>query len=59
MLGIDRTHLENVRNYLATNSNIKRVLRSKIKITIDTTVATSVKHFLENYAEIDGLPSQY
>jgi len=43
MLGIGRTHLENVRNHLATNGiiprihgNIKRVPRWKTKITIDT-----------------------
>src|SRR5437660_8553414 len=59
MLGIGRTHLENVRNHLAANGiiprvhgNIKRVPRWKTKITIDITVATAVKNFLENYAEI-------
>src|SRR6185295_7177778 len=64
MLGIGRTHFENVRNHLATNGiiarvhgNIKRVPRWKTKITIDTTVATAIKNFLENYAEIHGLPS--
>ena len=64
MLGIGRTHLENVRNHLATNGiivrvhgNIKRMPRWKTKITIDITVATAVKNFLENYAEIHGLPS--
>jgi len=64
MLGIGRTHFENVRNYLATNGiiprihgNIKRVPRWKTKITIDITVATAMKNFLENYAEIHGLPS--
>ena len=31
--------------------------RWKTKITIDITVATAVKNFLENYAEIHGLPS--
>ena len=63
MLGIGRTHLENIRNHLATNSiisrvhgNVKRVPRWKTKITIDITVATSVKNFLGNYAEIHGLP---
>ena len=63
MLGIGRTHFENVRNHLATNGiiprvhgNIKRVPRWKTKITIDITVATAVKNFLENYAEIHGLP---
>ncbi|CAG8553907.1 12759_t:CDS:2 [Ambispora leptoticha] len=64
MLGIGRTHLENVRNHLAMNGiiprvhgNIKRVPRWKTKITIDITVATAVKNFLENYVEIHGLPS--
>ena len=31
--------------------------RWKTKITVDITVATAVKNFLENYAEIHGLPS--
>ena len=64
MLGIGRTHFENVRSHLATNGiiprvhgNIKRIPRWKTKITIDITVATAVKNFLENYAEIHGLPS--
>src|SRR6185437_15882200 len=54
MLGIGRTHFENVRNHLATNGiilrihgNIKRMPRWKTKITIDITVATAVKNFLE------------
>ena len=64
MLGISRTHFENVRNHLATNGiiprvhgNVKKVPRWKTKITIDITVATAVNNFLENYAEIHGLPS--
>ena len=64
MLGIGREHFENVRNHLATNGiiprargNIKRMLRWKTKITIDISVATAVKNFLKNYAEIHGLPS--
>ena len=64
MLGIGRTHFENVRNHLATNGiiprvhgNIKRVPQWKTKLTIDIDVATAVKNFLENYAEIHGLPS--
>jgi len=64
MLGIGRTRFENVRNHLATNGiiprvhgNVKRVPRWKTKLTIDITVATAVKNFLENYAEIHGLPS--
>ena len=63
MLGIGRTHFENVRNHLATNGiiprvhgNIKRMPRWKTKISIDITVATAVKNFLENYVEIHGLP---
>ena len=60
MLGIGRTHFENVRNHLATNGiiprvHVKRVPQWKTKITIDITVATAVKNFLENYAEIHGL----
>ena len=39
------------------HGNIKRMPRWKTKITIDITVATAVKNFLENYAEIHGLPS--
>ena len=31
--------------------------RWKTKITIDITIATAIKNFLENYAEIHGLPS--
>src|SRR5437870_839188 len=64
MLGVGRTYFENVRNHLATNDivsrihgNIKRMLRWKTKIAIDLTIATAVKNFLENYAEIHGLPS--
>src|SRR5437016_6340007 len=52
MLGIGRTHFENVRNHLAANGimprihgNTKRVPQWKTKITIDITVATSVKIF--------------
>ena len=58
MLGIGRTHFENVRNHLATNGviprvhgNVKKVPRWRTKITIDITVAAAVKKFLENYAE--------
>src|SRR6185295_4418733 len=64
MLGIGRTHFENVRNHLATNGiiprvhgNVKRVPRWKTNININITVATIVKNFLENYAEIHELPS--
>ena len=52
MLGIGRTHFENVRNHLATNGiiprvhgNIKRMPRWRTKITIDITVATAVRIF--------------
>ena len=62
MLGIGRTHLENVRNHLATNGiisriygNIKRVPWWKTKITNDIKVATAVKNFLENYADYQVL----
>ena len=58
MLEIGRTHFENVRNHLATNGiiprvhgNVKKVPRWKTKITIDITVATAVKIFLENYTD--------
>ncbi len=58
MLEIGRAHFENVRNHLATNGimlrlhgNVKKVLRWKSKITINITVATVVKNFLENYAD--------
>src|SRR5437764_7454399 len=39
------------------HGNVKKVPRWKTKIIIDTNVATAVKNFLENYAEIHGLPS--
>src|SRR5437870_13894538 len=39
------------------HGNVKKVPRWKTKLTIDITVATAVKNFLENYAEIHGLPS--
>ena len=62
MLGIGRTHFANVRNHLATNGiiprvhgNIKRMPRWKTKITIDITVATAVKNFLENYMDYQTL----
>jgi len=56
--------LENIRNHLAINGiiprvhgNVKRMPQWKTKITIDKNVATAVKNFLENYAEVHGLPS--
>ena len=62
MLGIGRTHFENVRNHLATNGiiprvhgNIKRMPRWKTKITIDINVATAVKNFLENFMDYQAL----
>jgi hypothetical protein len=64
MLGIGRAYLENVRNHLAINGiiprihgNVKRMPRWKTKLTIDKNIATAVKNFLENYAEVHGLPS--
>ncbi|KAG9289355.1 hypothetical protein G9A89_007916 [Geosiphon pyriformis] len=39
------------------HGNVKKVPQWKTKITIDITVATTVKSILENYAEINGLPS--
>ena len=58
MLGIGRTHFENVRNHLATNGiiprvhgNIKQIPRWKIKITIDKNVATAVKDRQPNYSK--------
>ena len=56
MLGIGRTHFENVRNHLVANGiiprvhgNVKKVPRWKTKITIDITVATVVKNFMLKY----------
>ena len=55
-----------LRYHLATNvngiiprvrGNVKKMTRWKTKITIDITIVTSVKNFLENYAKIHGLPS--
>ena len=64
MLGIGWAHFENVRNHLLNNSlllwvhgNVKRMLQWKTKMVIDKDVATAVKNFLLNYAEVHGLPS--
>jgi len=64
MLGIGRTYFENIRNHLINNgllpriySNIKRMPQWKIKIVIDKNITKVIKNFLENYAEIHGLPS--
>jgi len=64
MLGIGRTYFENIRNHLTNNGlisrlhgNIKKMPWWKTKMIIDQNVATAVKNFLENYAEIHGLPS--
>src|SRR6185369_14952176 len=64
MLGIGRTYLENIRNHLINNSllprihgNIKRMPQWKTKMVIDKNVAEVIKNFLENYAEVHGLPS--
>ena len=64
MLGIGRTYFENIRNHLINNGllarvhgNIKRLPQWKTKMVIDKDIATVVKNFLENYAEVHGLPS--
>ena len=64
ILGIDKTYFENIRNYLIKNdllvrvhSNIKRISQWKTKMVIDKNVAEVIKNFLENYAEVHGLPS--
>ena len=64
MLGIGRTYFENIRNHLMNNGllprihgNIKRMPQWKTKMVIDKNVAEVVKNFLENYAEVHGLPS--
>ena len=64
MLGIGRTYFENIRNHLINNGllprihgNIKRMPQWKAKMAIDKSVAEVVKNFLENYAEVHGLPS--
>ena len=56
MLEIGRTHFEITCIIPRVHGEVKRVPRWKTKITIDITVVTAVKNFLENYAEI-GLPS--
>ncbi|CAG8597608.1 16642_t:CDS:2, partial [Gigaspora rosea] len=64
MLGIGRTYFENIRNHLINNGllsriygNIKRMPQWKTKMVIDKGIAEIVKNFLENYAEVYGLPS--
>jgi hypothetical protein len=64
MLGIGRTYFENIRNHLINHGlltrvhgNIKRMPQWKTKMMIDKNVAEVVKNFLENYAEVHGLPS--
>ncbi len=64
MLGIGRTYFENIRNHLINNGllprihgNIKRMPQWKTKMVIDKNIAEVVKNFLENYAEVHGLPS--
>ena len=64
MLGIGRTYFENIRNHLIINGllarvhgNVKRMHQWKIKMVIDKDVAEVVMNFLENYAEVHGLPS--
>src|SRR5437773_9886086 len=64
MLGISRAYFENIRNHLINNGllprihgNIKRMPQWKTKMVVDKNVAEVVKNFLENYAEVHGLPS--
>jgi hypothetical protein len=64
MLGISRTYFENIRNHLVNNDllarvhgNIKRLPQWKTKVVIDKDIAEVIKNFLENYAEVHGLPS--
>src|SRR6266480_413794 len=64
MLGVGRTYFENIRNHLINNGllprihgNIKRMPQWKTKMVIDKNIADVVKNFLENYAEVHGLPS--
>ena len=64
MLGIGRSYFENIRNHLINNGllarvhgNIKRTPQWKTKMVIVKNVAEIVKNFLENYAEVHGLPS--
>jgi hypothetical protein len=57
MLGIGRTYFENIRNRLINNGLISRVHGNIKRMVINHNVATAVKNYLENYAEIHGLPS--
>ena len=64
MLGIGRNYFENIREHLVrngllsrTHGNIKRMPKWKTKMVIDKDVATTMKNFLLNYAEVHGLPS--
>src|SRR5688572_26057090 len=64
MLGIGKTYFENIRNHLINNDllpkihgNIKRMPQWKTKMVIDKNVTEVIKNFLENYAEVYGLPS--
>src|SRR6266542_7078202 len=64
MLGIGRTYFENIRNHLINNGllprihgNIKRMPQWKTKMVIDKNITKVIKNFLENYAEVHGLPS--
>src|SRR6266487_4005402 len=64
MLGIGRTYFENIRSHLINNGilprihgNVRRMPQWKTKMVIDKNVAEVVKNFLENYAEVHGLPS--
>ena len=64
MLGIGRSYFESIREHLIKNGllsrvhgNVKRMPQWKTKMVIDKDVATTVKNFLLNYAEVHGLPS--
>ena len=64
MLEVGRAYFENIRNHLINNGlllrihgNIKRMPQWKTKMMIDKNVAEIVKNFLENVAEVHGLPS--
>src|SRR5215813_3820870 len=59
MIGIGRNYFENIRNHLLRNGLLPRVHGNvkKTRMVINIDVATAVKNFLLNYAEVHGLPS--
>ena len=61
MLGIGSTYFENIRNHLINTDLLQEfmvILKEwKTKMEIGKNVAEVVKNFLENYAEVHGLPS--